>query len=273
MAEDKDTPNVQNKRLLLVALLLGVITAIIYNVHISRVRNEGRGTMVTVLRVTNDVDANEVIGATNLEEVELPIGIVQALGEIVRVEGNTSLEWAAKQRVNQVVRKGQFLFWAHLTSSGGERPSEKLPEDMVGVTIPVDPRLAVGEMLRIGDRVNLKGMLPLGAEGVTAVRIIEGVSVLAIGGRSPQERYYSGDEDPIDSAPEASRSYKSITIAVDEDVSLELDNVLSWVEGAVRLELVKSTSELGTRFPSPQLNPEVRKQFGQTAAPPKGFRM
>ena len=47
MAEQ--APAIQSKRLLAVAVILGLVVVVIYNVHVDRVRKAGRGRMIELL--------------------------------------------------------------------------------------------------------------------------------------------------------------------------------------------------------------------------------
>ena len=50
-------PAVANKTLLYVALALGAVVAVIYNVHIAQVRRAAQGSSVRLVRVTEDLRA------------------------------------------------------------------------------------------------------------------------------------------------------------------------------------------------------------------------
>ena len=71
MAEEQ-SGGVRNVWLLLIALGLGLVVVIIYNVQIHRVRMEGRGRTLRLLKLTRDMDLNDKIGDEDIEIGAVP---------------------------------------------------------------------------------------------------------------------------------------------------------------------------------------------------------
>ena len=65
MAEE--TQGVQNKGLLLIALILGLVVAVVYNLHIAQVKRAQRGTMVHLLRYRRAMEAGDVVKADDVD--------------------------------------------------------------------------------------------------------------------------------------------------------------------------------------------------------------
>jgi len=111
-------------------------------------------------------------------------------------------------------------------------------------------------------RGRLVGLLPMGSS-LKTFRIMEGVRVLAIGGEGIQPS--RGVDDPAPSR-RAARSYRSITVEVSKDVSLEFANVLTHVSGSPWVELISSRDRSDRNFG--RINPLLKDLAKQPSRPP-----
>jgi Flp pilus assembly protein CpaB len=254
MAEE-ERGGVQNLWLLLIALGLGLVVVIIYNVHIYRVRQEGRGKTIRLLRVTRDMEPGDKIAPEDLEVQPIPKQFEASLGNVVDEE---NFDFAVGSTINQGLEKSQWLQWGHITKGDTVKPASAITKGNVAVTVPLDSTRNPGNLLRQNDRVNLLGLIGSKDAGLKTFRIIEGVRVLAIGGvaLSPQRGPKKG---PKTSA--GVRTYRSVTVEVDPKVSIELNNILTHMDGPCWLEL-RSPNE-GRPKNAGQINPAL-KDLGQT---------
>lgn len=257
MAEQQ-VPGIQNKRLLIVAAVLAAVVVIVYNVHIRQVRRAGRGRTIQLLRFQRDMELGEQITSKDLTVV--PIDEVAA-GNLGNVMGKEHLKFATQSIINQRVQKGQYLLWQHITQDEHSGPSRMIGKGMVAVSIDMDPRVAPGDILRVGDRVNILARLSVGRGPLKTYRVVEGLRVLAVGGRGrKQMAAYGKSRRPFE---EGLRSYRSITVEVFPDVSLQLENVLSHKVGSVRVELLNPAEKLSAT--AGQINPSLQNLTGAAA--------
>jgi Flp pilus assembly protein CpaB len=261
MAEE-ERGGAQNVWLLFIALGLGLVVVVIYNVHIYKVRREGRGKAIHLLRVTRDIDAGDKLASDDLEKRLVPRQYEQSLGNVV---GADTLDFAIGQALNRPIEKGQWLLWEHITGGDTRKPAWQIGQGNVAVGVPLDTKTVPGDILRQNDRVNIVGLIPIGST-LKTFRIIEGVRVLAIGGE--------GIKVPksIDDSPKVggvSRSYHSITVEVSQDVSLKFTNILTHVSGRCWVELLSSREE-----PNPKkfgrINPLLEKIAAEPSRPVRG---
>ena len=105
---------------------------------------------------------------------------------------------------------------------------------MGAVTMSIDQKAAPGNILRVGDRVNIIGMLSVNGGKVQAYRIIKALKVLAIGGRGMASGSTPRGRGMGDSGM---RSYRSITVEMNPVVSLQWANVRSYIRGMALVEL------------------------------------
>ncbi len=101
--------------------------------------------------------------------------------------------------------------------------------------LEIDSSESLGDILRVGDRVNILAKLSIPGKGIGTYRIIEGVKVLAVGGQGLYDEQSTKRARQF--AAEGLRSYRSVTIEIDPDVSLQLSNILSYCVGNIQLEL------------------------------------
>lgn len=256
----EETPGVRNKGLLVVAAVLGVVVVIIYNVHIQNVRDASKGQTVALLQYARDLEQGETIVRKDIELVQVPKESVLPLGNVVPKK---ELDFAVGSDVNQNVKKGQWVLWGHVTE-GGPRGSTLQPQKgYIGLSIEVDPKTVPGQLLWVGSRVNIDAMLPTRGRAPSAQRVIEAVRILAVGGRVyTQEAGSSGRR--------AASTYRSVTIEVKKDVSLQLQNVLSHKSGSVTLELRNSQEPLpsGAGTISKALDNLAKAAFPKSEASP-----
>jgi len=251
---EEEAPGVRNKWPLVAAVALAVIVAVIYNVHIRRVRLSARGQTVKVLRIVSDMDPGDEITRKDVIVQEVSTQLKAGLGKVVTIKNESELRAVLGYRLNRPAKRDEFLRWTHITENQADSPSQRIPIGMVGVTLDIEPRKGPGENLRVGDRINILGKISVNNGPVRFYRIIEGVKVLEVGGRGAGEKSYTGR--PGRSVSEGVRSYRSIEIEVDPDVSLQLKNVLSHVQGSIHIERRNPREKLSPG--PPQINPELR---------------
>lgn len=243
MAEE--APVVQNWKLLTVSAVLGVVVAVLHNVHMQQIRKAERGDMVTVLQVTKDLQPGEPIKGEYLLKKPVPKSVADNMGNPMFAE---AYDWAITQNVNSMVRKDSFLTYANVTKETDKaRPLNTLSAGMVAVTVPVDPRLAPQQLLRLNDHVDIMGVFTI--DKTSNFMIIEGVRVIEIGGHVAKD---SSARSPGD---EGWSSFRSISIEVGPNVGIQLRNVLSHAT-SVSLQGRNPNDE----FPAnPQISPQVKK--------------
>lgn len=253
MAEDQQTSG-QNLWLLLVALGLGLVVVVIYNVHIYNVRRENRGQTIELLRVTRRIDPGEKLKKEDLEIRALPQQYEGSLGNVVRGD---ELNLAVGETVNQILEKNSWLLWDYITGSGPLRPSNQIGPGKVAITVPLDSKMVPGDILRTNDQVNILAMIGE-KESLKTYRILKGVRVLGIGGLTGL-----GRAEKSGRTVRRMRTYRSITIELSESVSLQLANVLTHVSGGCWVELRRTGDGNAREFGI--INPELKKLAGAPA--------
>ncbi len=225
-------PDIQNKKLLVIAIVLALVVVVVYNLHVTSIRKSAVGEMVDLLVLTRDMQAGEQISAKDIKKIQIGHQVVKRLGSYVPADEYDYVTGGAL--LNQPVVKDQILMAYHITP--GALEGHKFSPGKIQTALKVDPTLALGQVLRVGNFVNVLAYLSVDNRPLAAWRIIEGVRVVAIGGVGRQE--IAAPKRGSRSKTEGMRSFRSVTIEVNKDQSLKLANVISHARsGQVWLEL------------------------------------
>lgn len=235
MADEKSS-GIQNKWLLIIALVLGALVVLVYNAHIRAIRSEKEGQYRDIVEMTKDLKADGKITRRHIAKIRIPAGDEKAFRKVIPWKQRDWLLAGGGRRVNQAVKKGEYLLWDHVMGGSGASPAGTLGEGMVAIPLEFDASQSLGDMLSVGDRVNLKGVFSVRGGPLNTYRMIEAVRVLNVGGRGASEGSGRGRG--------GMKSYRKITIEVSEDVSLQLSNLFSHMQGEVQLELRSASNRL-----------------------------
>jgi hypothetical protein len=219
--------------MLIAAAVIAVFVVILYNVQVRRVEARARGETVYLLTFTHSMRAGEQLDVDrDLAVQEVARQFEGRLGGAVILKSPEDRRDYRGMSLTRVAEKGEYLRWSHVQAEAGASPSQKIAPGMVGYPVPLDSRYVPGDILRVGDKINLVGRFQLGSSPPKAYRILEHVDVLAVGGRGLEEPGF------FDEPAGGQRSYRSVTIEISPAQSLILDDVLNRVVGGVRVELV-----------------------------------
>ncbi len=260
-----ESPGIQNKKLLIVALGLALIVMVLYNLRISQVRRAGKGDTVTLLRYNRDIEAGEKIKESDFDIVRVDKRLVGSLGQVIERSG---LEHVLDiGRLNQPVQRGLLAFWPHVTRDSRYNPAGTISKDKVAIALPLDANLIPGDIVSVGDRVNVLGMLSVEGKPFKTYRIIESVVVRTIGGKG--SRVYMTPKSRGSIAERGMRMYRSITVEVSPKVSPQLYNVISHTHnGKVWIELCSGKQAIPPT--AGQINPELSQLARYAAVRPEG---
>jgi Flp pilus assembly protein CpaB len=214
-----ETQGIQNKGLFIIALILGLIVVIAYNLHLSYVKKAAQGRAVKVLRYTRPLEAGQRIRSGDIEVVKINVPDPKALGTVMKED---SLEAMYEQVVAKDVRRGEYVMWGHTVNLGG-LADDAIDEGNRGLPVEIDPQISPGAVLTTGSRVDLIGVFVVNGSARN-VWIIKNVRVVSVA--QQPATMTSG-------STRSSKGYSTILIEVSEADALKLRNILSNVQGTV----------------------------------------
>lgn len=237
---------IQNKWLLIIAVVLALVVVVLYNAHIRAIRSEQEGRTLAVVQMAKDLPAGEKITAKHITRAEIPRDSADAYKKVWKWKDREILTGYGGKVIHRTLNKGEYLLYDYVDDVGGSRASRKLADGMVGIGIEFDRDQSLGDLLAPGDTVNLKGVFPTPGGIQKTYRIVSDVRVMNVGG-------VGATEDA--SRARRARNYQRITIEVTPDVSLKLSNLLTHMIGEVQVELnpagISATAQPG------QINPQL----------------
>jgi Flp pilus assembly protein CpaB len=245
MAEPQETPGVQNKWLLLIAAVIALVVVAVYNFHVASVRRQARGDEIRLLKTKADLEPGDRIERQDLAVETVRTENADAFGNVLKED---DLEFALRSNVNQAVPADRWLSWEQLLAGGAPRPSERIDPDKVSCVVEIDS--SPGDLLAVGDRVNVLGVFSVDRRPPRTYRVIESVPVLSIDGRTARGMRRT--------------RYDQVQVIVDRDVSLRLKNILTHKRGEVWLEVLNP--EAGVPERAGMINPEL-EPLARSAAP------
>jgi len=229
MAEE--TKGVKNTGLLIVAIILALVVAVVYNAHIAHIKETREGKVNYLLEYTRSLEAGDRIDEKDIIAKGLNIPDLSKLGNVVTNEDRSTI---IGKTITQSVRVGQFVEWGHTTAGLAQIPDNIISgEDKVAAAVEIDTASSPGAILTPGGRVNLVGMFRVGSSPLKAYTIIENVRVLSVAGGSPRADEL-GDVRP----GRELKSYRTIVVEMDKDVHLQFLNVVSHAVGPVAVEVL-----------------------------------
>ncbi|MFK7976729.1 MAG: Flp pilus assembly protein CpaB [Halioglobus sp.] len=204
-----------NKILLAIAIISGLIAMFLVQRHISEIRGE----TITVFKATQDRDAGDVMGST-IETVTLPAGLFpDALEE---APDENFREYIESTPLRIKVTAGDILLFRHFDSSVDPGVLPSIPAGKKALSLTVNQASSVSYFVQPGDFVDVMGTFP--AQRFTTAQedekidyskastrpLVQAVQVLAVG-----SEYRASERQSLD-------PYASVTLLVDMEEAAKL---------------------------------------------------
>lgn len=214
MAQPKEE-TIKQSRVLLIAVIVGVIAVGLVQLYISRVKTASQpGEMLAFLAAGQKIPAYSTIGSNMIAQVTVPAKYAPSDAIPLR-----DMQEVAGQVVNKDIEKGQLIRLSdfELTSGSAVDVTETIPEGFRAVTLPVNQVTSNAGLIRPGDHVDVVGtfMRPVGAtkgggEKAT-ITIMQNMLVLAVGQKVGEP--LGGGESELDRRK--GLQYSTITLLAD----------------------------------------------------------
>ena len=190
--------------------------------------------VVKMLVLRRTMEEGEKIEETDLDVKEVETHIMESIGS--NVISRVAPKELEGEELSQRVPRGRFLRWDDILGHGQQSPTVLLDEGTESFQIQISPSESPGQMLRVGDRIVLLGVLAPPGKKISTYRIIEGVKVVSIGsmattpteGSRPGARRYGS----------VMKSYRTIGIQVTPETATDLNNVLTHLLRDLRVDVL-----------------------------------
>ncbi len=213
-------PTVQNKKLIVIALILATLVTVLFNVYVARAKREGEYKLVKVTVFKKSMKVGDRLrSAGDFKPVLLAEKYLPALPRTVLWDRRSI---ASEKTLVRPAQAGEILRFNHIELAQDELPSNAIDPTMRSFTFRVDRDKTPGDILLPNSRVDVIGQFSMSGM-VRAVPVIKKVRVLTVGGRSSGETHAFATGRRASSSGQ--RSYRTITIEVPPDVALKLTNI------------------------------------------------
>lgn len=237
----------QSKKLMILAIVLGVGAVIAVNWYVQGVENAYKSDQIVVYRAKTALPIGKTVSMKNLERVTLSRRVFGSAAKIAVTETDIALIQTAL--LTKPVDPGDVLFFSHFDRSVDRGLRDRIPAGLKAVSIPVDESGSVGYFVQPGDHVDVLGTLLIENRLVTQP-ILEDVQVLAVGGQF----------EPSSAAFYAREGYSTVTLAVTLEQAEKLVFSQNMLKDKVTL-LLRRPDDRGKRTQPVSVNAADPKQF------------
>jgi len=243
-------PQQANVPLIIIAVALGLITAIATNWYVQKIKSEQALNTVTVYQLNRSVEPGQTLRMDDLTEIQIPSQYedvyVEGMGAITR----DALTVQKDRKFQRYANTSSLLTWNLFTPPGqGGDEAVTLADGHRAVPIPVSKETAPA-FLEPGMMVDINATLTPPGRKTQTMLIKERVRVIAVGGRTQVAR------------DARSRPYNTITIEVTPEESRALSTIRRYAEDESFELAYRDSGDTQIEIESATVNPEVLRLLG-----------
>ncbi len=258
-------PVVWNKKLLVTALLLGIVAMVLFFAYDWMQKTRVEENVIRVLRWKADLKVGQEVSEADFGPVEVSRDAQRNLNLMEYTPSNRT--FPVGNHLSRDVKRDDFMRFSDLLENPSEVPSRRIKyeEDDDGnprvkgyraFPLEVDPRRTVGDLLRVDDRIDIIGLISIGGKPARAYSLIKNLRVLAVGGRSqsPEARFRQRGRER---SSQNLRVYRTLTVEVQEKTACNLAELLPRVRGKIWI-VVRHPEEGESMATDGKINPALR---------------
>lgn len=249
---------VWNKKLLVASLILAGFAVAMFYLYDLAQKKKLSGETVQVLQWKRSLAAGEEIGDEDVGPMVVSSSAKDLKG-VIRWK-NKSIVLGGR-RVNRPVSRGDRVYYNDIVGASVRTPADDITPGMRGLTLRVDPNYTPGDMLRVGGRVDVMGMVRLKGKTAKTYTLVQNLRVLAIGGKAkkPEEAFESKRGRGYSAGMSV---YRSVTVEVSPALAEQLADLMPRIIGKVWLT-VRNPTDLPKRGSYTGINPKVESVLSQ----------
>ncbi len=222
---------VWNKKLLVASLILAGFAAAMFYLYDSAQKAKLRGDVVQILQWKRDLASGEEISEADIAVINTNTSAMN-VKDILRKK-NKPLVTGGKY-VSRPVRRGDPVYYKDILGGTTGTPADDISKGMRGFTLRVDPNYTPGDMLRVGGRVDVLGMVRLKGKPAKTFTLVQNLRVLAVGGKGQKPEESFGRKRGRGYDP-GMRVYRSVTVEVSPTLAEQLIDLMPRIMGKVCL--------------------------------------
>ncbi len=237
--------------LVVVALALGIIVALITNIHISNIKKEAEGKVFIIYRLLKNVEPGYKIKFNkDVEEVAVPNKFKDMYKNVVSPDRQTSFK---NRPIARSGKQGRWLSLDLYTRPDGDA-GVNIPDDpdkkLRAVPLPITSKFTPGQLYP-GLYIDIYAAFPDPARSnrPSSFWVVKGVRVAAVGRRTEAD------------ATSRSGGFQNITVVVDETTAVGLLNVKNFV-GDKGFDVILRRADEKPNADERKINKDVLKMIG-----------
>jgi len=185
MAKASESQWIPSGGVLVVALVAGLLAAILVNVYLGYVKGQYEEDHQPYYVLKEDVPMGQPIQQRNLETQFIPKPLVQRFKDAKAIEANEKALKILGMKAPRDLKKGTFLWWPDFVAEEGTL-GVKIPKGCERITIRVDPNTSLAQMLQPGGYVNIRGLFDTGVDSrnpnIESLDVMKNVQVRGLNG-------------------------------------------------------------------------------------------
>lgn len=240
-------PQGGSAKLLIIALILGVVTVLANLAYLEMVKSNARQRVFKVYQLIRPVKAGRTVQRDDIEAIELPETVragFDGMGAIFEDGLPTRL---GREALQENVAQGQLLTYSLFQLSKDRRVDEQIAMDKRWVSLPINSRTVPGA-LRVGMYVDIEAPFNTGGAYPQIMPVMERMQIQALGVTTIAD---TGASD------RPGRNFQTITIEVTPAEATELATIQRVIAGDFELQPRNPKDEKRVKIPMGGINPAV----------------
>jgi Flp pilus assembly protein CpaB len=236
-------------KLMLVAIVLGIVAIVLTNIYIEMVRREVTEEGFVAYTLTRAVKRDTPLNKKYVNAVSVPSKFKDSfvrLGAINKLNFET-VYLVQRSPFQRTVKEGELLTYAMFTGESGRNVDQHIRKGKRWIALPVNS-VTVPGALRAGMFVDLEGTFPGQGALRTTLTVMERVEVMALG---PQLAIQDADT----TRRASTRRYRTLTIEVTPEEATDLSMIQRLLNGEFELHLRNPDDNQRPKIPNGGINP------------------
>lgn len=240
-------PQGGSAKLLLVAIVLGVITVMANLAYLEIVKRKARQDVFTVYQLIRPIKAGRTLQRDDLEGIQLPVSVRKGFEAMGAIPEDSLSNRLGREVLQESVSQGQLLTYSLFQHSGSKRVDEQIAMDKRWISLTINSRTVPGA-LRVGMYVDIEAPFNTGGAYPEILPVMERMQIQALGVTTIAD---------TNVADRPGRNFQTITIEVTPAEATELATIQRVMAGDFELQPRNPKDDKRVKIPLGGINPAV----------------